>query len=87
MTSEQIRMMAHAVGLDNKEPEKGVYKAYRNRYAAKFDNDDWDNLVEEGYATKFVDGGGYVWYHLTQKGLDFLSEVKGFKIEYDFDDE
>lgn len=80
MTQGQQRKMEHAVGLDHKHPRGGRYEPYRNYYAAKNDDADWEQLVANGYAEKEVDKGGYVYYGVTEKGFEYLSKVNGFKV-------
>lgn len=80
MTQEQQRKMEHAIGLDHKRPRGGRYEPYRNYYAAKNDDADWEQLVTEGYADKEVTKGGYVYYGVTEKGFEYLSQVRGFKV-------
>lgn len=81
VTDEMIRKMAHAIGLDNKEPKDGVFEAYRN-YSVYGDPDkDWELLVVGGYADR-IDVGRDVLYHLTDDGFRALAKRKGLLIIY-----
>ena len=74
--------MAHAIGLDNKQPDDSrFYEAYRN--GSWYDNPDelWDDLVISGYATDRRKEKDYS-YHVSQKGMQFLAEHYKIMINY-----
>ena len=84
---DEVERMRHALGIDSwKWPEvfEDETKVYRNRYAAENPsevNDLWKRLVEFGLAeTDNSPDEAMVFYHVTQKGIDFLSDHLGTKI-------
>lgn len=46
ISREQIRKMKHALGLGGKD------KPYRNYYSLTTPNQDWEDLIEKGFANK-----------------------------------
>lgn len=80
-----IEKAKHCIGLDKKKPYtrhgKKFYKPYRNYYATGKDHDDWDTMVDAGYAKESVQNshGGNT-YLLTRSGLDWLGEKLGIQI-------
>ena len=79
MTPKQISEMKHAIGLDHKHPVRGKYVPYRNYYCAEGEYPDWEELVQLGLAEKNPQDR-YVYYGLTQKGMDELGKLEGCKI-------
>lgn len=86
ITIKQLSHMKHALGLDQHgaKPKRGKYTAYRNHFCTRGTDDDWESLVESGLATFNIgDPGIYpssVFYHVSEEGLQFMSEILGFKI-------
>lgn len=81
-TKAHIAKMAHAIGLDNKQPDDNrFYEAYRN--GSWYDNPDelWDDLVISGYATDRRKEKDYS-YHVSPKGMQFLAEHYKIMINY-----
>ena len=80
-----IEKAKHCIGLDRKKPYirygKKFYRLYRNYYATGKDHDDWDAMVDAGYAERGEQNnhGGYT-YWLTRSGLDWLGEKLGIQI-------
>ena len=73
--------MKHALGMDNKDPEDGVYEAYRNSSVYDTFNDIWEDLVRGGYANRSY-GGTYIRYSVTRKGMQAVSNETGLLIRY-----
>lgn len=72
-------MMLHAIGFSRKSIKKNKYMAYRNRYVVSTSDNDWDELVFYGYATKIAVGNNVI-YHLTANGITYLESVLSIKI-------
>ncbi|MDE5451360.1 hypothetical protein GWE18_00520 [Bradyrhizobium sp. CSA112] len=66
MTTEQIAMARHALGLPN---ESG--QSYRNRYFTSCGSAverEWDELVKDGMAAREKGGGKLAHFYLTEAG-------------------
>lgn len=73
-TAGHIAKMSHAIGLDNKQPDKsGLYEAYRNGSYYNDPDPLWDELELSGYAYSVRAEKDYR-YHVTPKGFQFLAE-------------
>ena len=76
----EVRLAAHAIGLDNKRPYqrygKFFYRPYRNYYQTHDKAPEyriWKGLCENKYATFFPSGGrGSYYFNRTRAGLDWL---------------
>jgi hypothetical protein len=72
--AEHIAKMSHAIGLDNKQPDKyGLYEAYRNGSYYNEPDPLWDELQLSGYARSERAERDFR-YHVTPKGFQFLAE-------------
>lgn len=84
LSTEEIKLMQHAIGLSNpyKRIKNGIYRAYRNHYVASAKSTEWVDLVAAGLATKHEDilCEMNVVYRLTAKGIKVLSEIMNIKI-------
>ena len=81
-TEAHIAKMAHAIGLDNKKPDKSqFYEAYRN--GSWYDKPDelWDDLVVAGFATDRRKPNDYG-YSVSPKGMQFLAKHYKIMINY-----
>lgn len=86
LTKEQIDDMKHALGF-RKDRIKGRkylrYEAYRNYYATREGCTGFEGLVDmtnKGLMISRQDGTlGYL-FHVTKKGMEYLSELTGVKI-------
>lgn len=83
---ESIRNMLHCLGIshtrsnDYVQPNKRYNPyptSYRNHYQVSQD-DEWDKLVELGYATFQVNGLNLPYYRVTKKGKEYLKSL-GYK--------
>lgn len=68
VTTEQLRKMQHALGLPRKA------KPYRNYYNCSASNEDWNDLVEKGFAIK-----GRAW---TEDTANFFLTYEATKLVY-----
>ena len=82
-SDKHIAKMSHAIGLDNKQPDKdGVYNAYRNGSVYNEPDNLWDELVISGFAKTKRAKDDYR-YAVTQKGFQFLAEYHKIMIRYE----
>lgn len=80
-----INHMLHALGCGNRKTYKRwgkeFYRPYRNYYDCGPKRSlAWDVMVAQGYAKCIklgTDKGTDYWYKVTEKGLEYLSEVTG----------
>jgi 3-hydroxy-3-methylglutaryl CoA synthase len=84
VTQFQLKMMAHAIGLDYHKPYirhgKRFYKAYRNNYSTTDSGEDkraWEALTADGYAANHAGYSGS--YYLTVKGLAYVAGRYGIE--------
>lgn len=76
-----LEKMEHAIGFDFERVKRNRYTAYRNYYVApKCDDKDWKYLVSIGYAEVGKSTESCIYYHVTNKGMDFIERVTGVKI-------
>ena len=78
--------MQHAIGIQKKRIRYHKYVPFRNHFCCNVTNcDDWEDLVSQGLAErgKETESGGYTgrYYHVTEKGLEFLSKLMMVKIK------
>lgn len=73
LSSNQINKMKYALGLDRRKPGRSSYTPYRNAFFTG-DDPEWNELVEQGLATKSADpfcSGNYA-YFVTPAGIKQL---------------
>jgi hypothetical protein len=63
LTDYQIGKLIHTFGLDYSK------KPYRNYYQCPCDNDEWEDMIRKGFATKRIYSPSEVVYFGTLKGL------------------
>lgn len=78
-TEKHIAKMAHAIGLDNKQPKDGAYEAYRNGSYYDEPVKEWDELELSGYATSRRSEHDYR-YYVRPKGMQLLADHYGLMI-------
>lgn len=78
LTLRQIELMEHAIGFDSGKIKRKRYEAYRNRYVVSEPNNDWEELVRIGYATKreFKIEKQIV-YYVSERGMKYLGVLFG----------
>ena len=81
-----LTVMKHCIGIDSPYAScrTGRFMSFRNFYCTDGDNEIWEELVKEGYATKskpepYVK---YRYYHVSEKGIKVLEEVMDIKITF-----
>lgn len=52
LSIRQIQMMQHAIGFEQRRIKKNKYMPYRNRYVVNQPEEEWEELVSIGYATR-----------------------------------
>ena len=90
----EVRLMAHAIGLDHKRPYqrhgKFYYRPYRNYYSTWVGSPEyviWERMAVSGYAVRRVSeriSDGMV-YHLTRAGRERLGKMLGITIREERD--
>ena len=89
ITVFQIEEMQHAIGFDKNRVtgnKRRIMHCYRNYYCTHKDDKNWLNLVDRGLANmRFPDKNGIVYFHLTNEGFKFLSNLCGFEKMYEID--
>ena len=86
-TSDELYKMKHCIGLDWKNPKKGVYEAYRNGVMYYEPNTIWDSLWSKGYAKRSIhpyglgDPRDIYYYSVNEDGLKEMEEYLGIKIK------
>ena len=85
----EVRLMAHAIGLDHKRPYvrrgKFYYRPYRNYYSTAKGSLEyvvWERMAVSGYAFRRVSDrcNECMVYRLTRAGMDRLGTMLGITI-------
>ena len=84
LTDIHYSRMEHALGMDHKNANDGVYEAYRNCSVYHSFNDIWDDLVRGGYADRSY-YGTEIHYTVTRKGMQAVSDKTGLLIRYEIE--
>ena len=84
ITYEMIEEMQHCIGFRRNivtGTKHRVMHAYRNHFCDHIDNKKWNELVKLGlaYVGQIDYETGVCFYHLTQKGLNFIAKLCGFE--------
>lgn len=78
LTLRQIELMEHAIGFDSGKIKRKRYEAYRNRYIVSTTDNDWEELVSIGYATKReFEIEKQIGYYVSELGLKYLGCLFG----------
>lgn len=92
LTSDELYKMKHCIGLDWKNPKRGVYEAYRNG-VMYYDEPDtlWDSLWSKGYAKRSIRPYGIgdmskpprdvYYYSVNENGLKEMEKYLDIKIK------
>lgn len=82
LSIRQIEMMQHAIGFSRKSIKKNKYMAYRNRYVVSRPDNDWEELVSLGYATKKeFEADKQICYYVSEIGMKYLGILLGCDIK------
>jgi len=77
---EQLKLMEHTIGFEPNRVKGSKYKAYRNYFCAGSNEmKEFEDLITKGMAVRDI-RSGYIYYFLTDKGINYLSEVTDVKI-------
>lgn len=77
LSISQIQKMQHAIGF-SPMLRQSRYKAYRNRYIVSKPDDDWEELVIIGYATKRkFEIEKQIAYYVSDLGMKYLGVLFG----------
>lgn len=79
ITTEQIRLMKHSIGFEQRLVKRGKYKYYRNYFCAGGQMPEFEDLMIKMLAVSAT-RQGQVFYFLTSKGIDLVAEITGIKI-------
>ena len=79
VTTEQIRLMKHSIGFEQRRVRRGKYEAFRNYFCAGDEMPEFEDLIVKGLAVKDI-RGGQTYYFITEKGIDLVAEITGVKI-------
>lgn len=78
LSIRQIEMMQHALGFNRNSIKNNKYMAYRNRYIVSKPDNDWEELVSIGYATKReFEIEKQIAYYVSKLGMKYLSVLFG----------
>lgn len=92
LTSDELYKMKHCIGLDWKNPKRGVYEAYRNG-VMYYDEPDtlWDSLWSKEYAKRSIQPYGIgdmskpprdiYCYSVNENGLKEMEKYLDIKIK------
>jgi len=82
-SSLYAELMGHAIGLDNgkvfKREGASIYKPYRNHFVVSEPDEEWETLVEAGYARK-TEGKTAIQYSVTPDGIQWLVKYSRINI-------
>lgn len=78
---EQIRLMSHALGISkaktyHRQGQKYI-KNYRNYYQTDLCNIKWEELYNNGYATKRIVENKWAYYYVSEKGMKYMEKHLG----------
>jgi hypothetical protein len=75
---EQIGKMKHALGIENAKKYhrhgKKYIKCYRNYYQTGLNDHKWEELYRYGFATKRIVEEKYVYYYVSDKGIEYMNK-------------
>lgn len=78
LSIRQIEMMQHAIGFNRNSIKNNKYMAYRNRYIASKPDNEWEELVSFGYATKReFEIEKQIAYYVSELGMKYLGVLFG----------
>ena len=79
VSSEQLKKMRHALGIGRKS------KPYRNYYFLNSPNQDWEDLIQKGFARKYkaINDGTSIVYYVTYEATKLIYGKRISKKYYD----
>lgn len=78
LSIRQIEMMQHAIGFNRSNIKNNKYMAYRNRYIVSKPDNEWEELVSFGYATKReFEIEKQIAYYVSELGMKYLGVLFG----------
>jgi hypothetical protein len=81
LSIEQIGNMKHAIGFQEWRVKNGAYEAYRNFFALREPSESWEQLVSNGYASKYNSiVTDEIVYRLSAKGLTTLEKILSVRL-------
>ena len=80
LTESELKRLKHALGMDNKDAENGVFEAYRRCSIYDEPVKEWESLVEKGLAKRSA--CGEFWYVVTESGMKAVANATGLMIRY-----
>ena len=85
LKDKHYQRMEHCIGMDNKQPEGDLYRAYRNSVTYNECVAEWEDLVRNGYARRSGEVGHSIFYSVTRKGFEAIARRKGVRIRYEIE--
>ena len=79
-TESELSRLKHALGMDNKDADNGVFEAYRRCSLYDEPVKEWESLVEKGFAKRSA--CGEFWYVVTESGMQAVANATGLMIRY-----
>lgn len=79
-TESELCRLKHALGMDNKDAKDGVFEAYRRCSCYDKPIQDWENLIDKGFAKR--SGCGEYFYVVTESGMKAVANATGITIRY-----
>jgi len=80
LTKSELSRLKHALGFDNKDAKDGVFEAYRRCSLYDEPIQDWENLIEKGFARRSACGGFR--YVVTESGMQAVANATKLVIRY-----
>ena len=80
LTESELSRLKHALGMDNKDAKDGVFEAYRRCSLYDEPIQDWENLIEKGFARRSA--CGEFWYVVTESGMQAVANATKLVIRY-----
>ena len=79
-TESELNRLKHALGMDNKEAEDGVFVAYRRCSLYDKPVQDWENLIKKGFAVR--SSAGEFFYVVNENGMQAVANATGLTIRF-----
>lgn len=79
VTTEQVRLMKHTIGFEQRRVKRGKYEAFRNYFCAGREMPEFEDLITKGLAVKDI-RQEQTYYFLTDKGINLVAFITGVRI-------